>query len=385
MDIGVVGLGYVGLSISLLLDKKHRVTCFDIDETKMKQLSLRQSPLKDAYIEQAMATHTLHLTETLETLLSSEYIVLALPTNYDVETNFFDTHLVDDTIQKLLSLGYKHTLVIKSTIPVGHVEHLRETFQTTRIMFSPEFLREGHALYDNLFPSRIIVGDTSDHAKRFGNILKDAALKDHVELLFTTPREAEAIKLFSNTYLAMRIAFFNELDSFAESKSMDAHQIIKGVSLDPRIGDYYNNPSFGYGGYCLPKDTKQLLANYQDVPQHMIQAIVDSNTTRKDHIANMILKQSPKRVGIYRLTMKTASDNFRESAILGVMKRLKAKAIDIVIYEPNMIDTSFFKSEVTHDLPYFKSTCDLIIANRMSHDLEDVLHKVYSRDLYARD
>ena len=385
MNIGIIGLGYVGLSLALLLDKKHQVTCLDVDTRKLAQIEAHESPLRDTYIEKAMVDHSLTLTNNIHDLLLSDYVILALPTNYDVESNFFDTHLVDDTIETLISLGFDHTIIIKSTIPVGHVDHLRDTLKSNRIVFSPEFLREGQALYDNLYPSRIIVGDKTEEASMFGDILKDAAIKDDVPVLLTHPKEAEAIKLFSNTYLAMRIAFFNELDSFAESKFMDTRHIIEGVSLDPRIGNDYNNPSFGYGGFCLPKDTKQLLANYQDVPQHMIQAIVDSNTTRKDHIANMVLKQNPKRVGIYRLTMKTASDNFRESAILGVMKRLKAKAIDIVIYEPNMIDASFFKSEVTHDLSYFKSTCDLIIANRMSHDLDDVLHKVYSRDLYARD
>ncbi|MGA0351497.1 MAG: nucleotide sugar dehydrogenase [Acholeplasmataceae bacterium] len=385
MQLGIIGLGYVGLSMALLLDKKHDVTCLDVDQNKLALISTHQSPLRDVYIEKAMADHTLKLTHDIRDLLQSDYVILALPTNYDAESNFFDTHLVDDTIETLLSLGFGHTIIIKSTIPVGHVDQLRDTFKSNRIVFSPEFLREGQALYDNLYPSRIIVGDTTKAASTFGDILKDAAIKDDVPVLLTHPKEAEAIKLFSNTYLAMRIAFFNELDSFAESKSMNASQIIEGVSLDPRIGNYYNNPSFGYGGYCLPKDTKQLLANYQDVPQHMIQAIVDSNTTRKDHIANMVLKRQPKRVGIYRLTMKTASDNFRESAILGVMKRLNAKAVDIMIYEPNMEETSFFKSEVTHDLAYFKASCDVIIANRMSDDLKDVLNKVYTRDIFTRD
>jgi len=385
MKIGIVGLGYVGLSMALLLDKKHQVICFDVDNKKIADIKSYRSPIRDDDIEKAMINHTLEVTYDIQALLASEWMILALPTNYDVERNFFDTHLVDDTIQTLLSRGYKNTIVIKSTIPVGHVNKLRKTFQTNHIVFSPEFLREGHALYDNLYPSRIIVGDTTDTAKQFGNMLKEAALKEDVEVLLTHPNEAEAIKLFSNTYLAMRIAFFNELDSFAESHAMNANEIIKGVSRDPRIGDYYNNPSFGYGGYCLPKDTKQLLANYQHVPQHMIQAIVDSNTTRKDHIANMILKKNPKRVGIYRLTMKTDSDNFRESAVLGVMKRLKAKAIEIMIYEPTMEEKSFFKSEVTHDLHYFKSSCDLIIANRMSEELEDSIDKLYTRDIYTRD
>ncbi len=386
--IAVAGIGYVGMSLSTLLSVKNEVVALDVVPEKVNMVNDRVSPIKDEYIEKYFSEKKLNLRATLDykdALKGAEFVIISTPTNYNEETNYFDTSSVENVIEQVMEVNPDTTIVVKSTVPVGFIEHMKKKYNIDNIMFSPEFLREGKALYDNLYPSRIIVGEVSERAERFANLLKESCLKEDVPVKFMNSTEAEAVKLFANTYLALRVSYFNELDTYAEIKGLNTKDIIEGVCLDPRIGNHYNNPSFGYGGYCLPKDTKQLLANYKDIPQNMIEAIVNSNDTRKQHVADEILKKNPKVVGVYRLTMKSGSDNFRASAIQGVIEKLRAKGVNIIIYEPTLKDNTFNGLEVVHDLKLFKEISNVIIVNRVDHELDDVQDMIYTRDIFSRD